>query len=299
MQPARLTATLLLFTFFVLCCFLGCASSGGGGSSETWVTEGVFMSPNESLNEDGVGDISIVTTESGSLRLYYCVSYSASGPVYGSALFSKISSDETTWTTEEGTRMTGVSVARPLRLLSGGWRMYYNLSNNAGIVSAYSTDGISWESESGTRIATGGAYDAAVVDMGTTVIFPDGTYRLYYGGSNEGGSTINFIILSAVAADGLTFTKEAGVRLTSSTGRATHPHVFYSGGQYIMYYSTHNYIYKATSSDGLTWTESGSTGLWGADPFILQLESGNWRMFYNDYNAATDRATAYTAIWRR
>ncbi|MFA4857666.1 MAG: hypothetical protein WC636_00070 [Candidatus Margulisiibacteriota bacterium] len=257
------------------------------------------MSPDESLNQDGVGDISIATVEGGSLRLYVSIAYSASGPAYGSALFSHISSNETTWATEEGIRLTGISVSRPLRLPAGGWRLYYNQSANAGIISAYSADGLSWEAESGTRIATGGAYDAAVVDMGTTLIFPDGTYRLYYGGSSESGATINYVILSATSADGLTFTKESGVRLASSTGRATHPHVFYFGGQYIMYYSTHQYVYKATSSDGLTWAESGSTGIYGADPFILQLSSGNWRMFYNDYDAGTDRATAYTAIWRR
>jgi hypothetical protein len=284
---------------FLLVAGMGCSSSGGGSSTETWTTEGIFMDPDESLNQDGVGDISIITVEGGSLRMYVDIAYSASGPAYGSALFSKISSDETTWATEEGIRMTGVSVTRPLSLPSGGWRIYYNLANNAGIASAYSADGLSFETEAGTRIATGGAYDTAVVDMGTTIILPDGTCRLYYGGSSEGGAMINYVILSATSSDGLTFTKEAGVRLASSAGRATHPHVFYFGGQYIMYYSTHHYIYKATSSDGLTWAESGSTGIFGADPFILQLSNGDWRMFYNDYNAETDRATAYTAIYHR
>jgi hypothetical protein len=281
-----------LLIFF---CFIAGCGGGGGGSSDqdAWTDEGVFLSPQNFTLGRIVADVSIITLESGSYRMFFNLARTNGL----SGLYSSISTNETTWTTEEGEKLADVSVSRPFQISPEGYRLYYNGRENGSILSAISTnEGRSWIAEAGTRIATDSSY--AVVDMGTTLLFPNNLYRMYYGASSEGGAIINFVILSATSEDGVNFTRE-GVRLISSTGRATHPHVFKYNNQYIMYYSTHNYVYKAVSSDGLNWTEQGSVGINGADPFIQQLSNGSWRMYYGTYDAGLDRGYVRTALWKR
>ncbi len=276
----------------------GCGSLNNSSNTENWVDEGILFNPDTIgiSGALGVSDASIIQLANGNLRLFISVNTLSSS----AALYSAVSTNETNWTLESGIRLGDVTVSRPVKLSNGNYRLYYNARDNAGIISAISTDeGQTFTLETGTRVATGGAYDLAVVDNGTTLILSNGSYKLYYGGANENGSIIPFNILSAVSSDGLTFSKDSGIRLSSSQNRATHPHVFVYQGQYIMYYSTNSYIYKAVSSDGVSWTESGSTGIQGADVYILQLSNGNWRMFYNTYDASTGKSYLRTAIWRK
>lgn len=105
--------------------------------------------------------------------------------------------------------------------------MYYSGSDgtNSRILSAISSDGLTWTKESGIRIDGGGNPD--VIEL------PDRTYRMYYESSNQ--------ILSATSTDGLTWIKESGIRLTTGgtydSGQVHDPNVIkLSDGTYRMYY---------------------------------------------------------------
>lgn len=277
--------------------FLGCGRILPS-SAETWVDEGVLFDPDTIgiAGALGISDCSIIQLADGRWRMFVSINTATTT----AALYSASSTNGTNWTLEAGTRLPDITVSRPIKLSNGDYRLYYNAHDNGGILSALSTnEGWSFTTESGTRIATGDAHDRLAVDNGTTLLLSDGSFKLYYGGSNDNGAIIHFKILSATSNDGLTFTKDSGVRLTSAEDRVTHPHVFVYQGQYIMYYSTNSYIYKAVSTDGVTWSESGSTGIAGADPYVFQLSNGDWRMFYNTYDAATNKSYLRSALWRR
>ena len=114
----------------------------------------------------------------------------------------------------------------------------------------------------------------------------DGRFRIYYGGA--GG------ILSAISEDGLTFQKEAGIRVPSgSLGSAevivSDPTlVVLKDGRMRMYYkgasgpggpgqSVHS-IFSAISSDGLNFTKE-ETKLTGfVDPALVRLADGRYLM---------------------
>jgi len=278
---------------------MGCGSSSPSPSVvDNWADEGVLFDPDTCgiSGALGIADASIISLSNGNFRMFLSINTATSS----AALYSAVSTDEAHWTLESGIKLADVTVSRPVKLTGVSYRLYYNARDNSGIISAATTDeGASFVTEAGTRLATGGPLDARAVDNGTAVVLSDGTYRLYYGGANETGAVIPFVILSATSSDGTDFSKESGTRLSSSQNRATHPHVFVYGGQYYMYYATNTYIYKAVSSDGISWTESGSTGIAGADPFVLRLSDGNWRMFYNTYDASSGKSYLRTALWRR
>jgi hypothetical protein len=178
-------------------------------------------------------------------------------------------------------------------------RYYYNGTDEAEINSYNSSDGETFISDPGTRLTTvGTTYDSASIIMGSAIRLANGQVRLYYSGSNTSEASADFVVLSATSEDGLNFTKEKGIRLISSKGTAMRPCVLKDGGKYVMYYGTDQYIYKASSKDGLHWTELGSTGVAGADPSI-QVLSGYWRMFYSKTDPATGKPSLYTAFWIR
>src|SRR3989344_4696201 len=145
----------------------------------------------------------------------------------------------------------------------------------------------SWEEDGGSRI-TGGSVPFIHK-------LKDGRVRLYYC-ENSG-------ILSAISNDGLTFTKEQGVRISPGTGfelQVCDPTmVDLLDGKMRMYYkgadsqnagpgqSIHK-IYSAISSDGLTFTKeglridsetSGDNG-WASVPDAIILPDGRVRIYY-------------------
>ena len=145
----------------------------------------------------------------------------------------------------------------------------------------------SWEEDDGSRI-TGGSVPFIHK-------LKDGRVRLYYC-ENSG-------ILSAISNNGLTFTKEQGVRIPPGTGfelQVCDPTmVDLLDGKMRMYYkgadsqsggpgqSIHK-IYSAISSDGLTFTKeglridsetSGDNG-WASVPDAIVLSDGRVRLYY-------------------
>jgi len=144
----------------------------------------------------------------------------------------------------------------------------------------------SWEKDS----------DARVVDGSVPLVHKlnDGKVRLYYCKDD--------IILSAISKDGLTFTKEQGIRISQGTGFESHvcdpTIVDLPGGKMRMYYKGANTmkpgpgsihkIYSAISSDGLTFqkeglridSETNGDNGWASVPDAIVLSDGRVRIYY-------------------
>jgi hypothetical protein len=145
-----------------------------------------------------------------------------------------------------------------------------------------------WTVDSGSRLE-----DAGVPSI---LRLEDGRFRLYYGG--PGG------ILSAISQDGLNFTKEASVRVSS--GSAGSPEMIVSDptlvklkdGRIRMYYkgatggggpgqAVHS-IFSAISSDGLSFEKEGiridsqqtPDDGWASVPEAILLSDGRVRIYY-------------------
>lgn len=121
----------------------------------------------------------------------------------------------------------------------------------------------------------GGMVDPSVIEL------PDGRLRIYFFGSEivdgdpaSASSAHNFY--SAVSTDGINFTLEDGVRF--SANGITDPEVIYFNGQYIMYISRGPLTLIATSTDGLTFTDTGLSWQGGGVPGAV-VEGGVVRLF--------------------
>lgn len=107
--------------------------------------------------------------------------------------------------------------------------------------------------------------------------FPNGTLRMYYDVLSLAETR------SAVSSDGLTWTKEPGVRIRD----AGHPHMLaLPDGTYRMYFEgfpTSPSIVIARSSDGFVWTRE-AMPLFpdpnARDPVVFELADGTYRMYF-------------------
>jgi len=155
-----------------------------------------------------------------------------------------------------------------------------------------------WAKDPGTRIEGGSVPYIRQLSSGS--------YRLYYCG--PGG------ILSAVSADGLAFTKEAGVRIAGSGGAESivcDPTVVeLSDGRVRMYYkgadrdggpgTAKHRIFSAVSADGLAFTKEGmridpdetGDGGWASVPEAIKLTDGRVRIYYVSADPAINNGIA-------
>ncbi|MBI2589579.1 hypothetical protein HYW32_00885 [Candidatus Berkelbacteria bacterium] len=114
------------------------------------------------------------------------------------------------------------------------------------------------------EVAVAGKYaDADVVDLG------DGRFRMYYAIEPEvSGNQLE--VYSALSADGITWTPEAGVRRTLST----FPDVMkLPDNTWRMYFQNSGVIKSAISTDGLKWTDEAGTRVDAVNTLGLALES--------------------------
>jgi hypothetical protein len=166
----------------------------------------------------GFANASAVRLPDGRIRLY------GNQPVSGeTGLFvvSYISDDGIAFTQEDGYRFSGDDATVPFVIIlpDGRFRMYctdrsitIGTDGARAVISAISDDGLNFTREPGDRLTysgtgeeTGGIYGSAVI------LLPDGTYRMYYQGREPLYNVAR--ILSAVSSDGLSWTRESGVRL--------------------------------------------------------------------------------------
>lgn len=157
-----------------------------------------------------------------------------------------------------------------------GYMMYYTGSgvtnkstypaNFRQIGVAFSSDGINWTKYAGNPVIKHGpgTYDSRYV-RGPSVLYDNGTYRMWYTGTAALNSTSFFTAIDyATSADGVHWTKyaENPVFLGYDLGlsglpfyQAYWPSVVKENGTYLMAFSdgTEN-IGLATSRDGITWS---------------------------------------------
>src|SRR4029079_2416658 len=121
----------------------------------------------------------------------------ASSTTTAGKIVSATSVDGLTWTLDAGTRLTGtVSDARIQKLPDGSYRLFYTSVDPASpptlgrILSAVSADGLTWTTEPGVRLDRGppGSFDSSQVRGVNFTALPDGTFRLYYTGTDSAGN---------------------------------------------------------------------------------------------------------------
>ena len=171
------------------------------------------------------------TTPGGGYRLFY----TAVGPDKPFAdcqgcILSAVSGDGLTFEVEPGIRVAPDPVRPELSLralapsvtpIAGGWRMYFEGRGPADrptvIASAVSADLLRWRVEPGVRV--GGSERC-----GAPRFLPlggpscgEGAGRLFHFRADDGPPRRN-AVYSAITGDGLSFTREEGVRMSSRTG---------------------------------------------------------------------------------
>ena len=227
----------LIGSFFILM-IVGCGGGGGenppddttpkpytcSGTPATclriasaWTFEGIVLAQGQTGN--GGPDPWIIRLDDGRYRLYYAVADTPADPDWW-GMVSWISSDGLSFTKEAGYRFEGYTLFAHciVRNPDGSYRMYWldqkqGSVNNLGykaIKSALSTDGgLTFTADPGERLTySGTGYETNGIGGGRVTLLGNGQFRMYYRGVSDYGR-----MLSAVSSDGLSFTREVGVRL--------------------------------------------------------------------------------------
>ena len=192
------------------------------------------------------------------------------------------------WQEDAGIRISDGSVPYIYKLKDGRYRLYY--CGAGGILSAIAADGLTFQKESGIRIATvsqPGDQESMVCDP-TIVELSDSKIRMYYKGSNGPGGPGEALhkVFSAVSSDGLNFQKE-GLRIDSENtgdgGWASVPEAIkLSDGRIRIYYVSGDFAagggtMSAISNDGLNFQkETGARVKGMVDPGIIVLPDGEY-----------------------
>jgi hypothetical protein len=219
-----------------------------------------------------------------------------------------------TWNAE-GVRMTNLTAGFPnsvlanpsvFRLNDGRYRMLVTGGTDpSGILSAVSSDGLSWTFESGRRVQTSG-------DCGHVRAFrlDDGRVRVYC--RNPSG------ILAYISSDeGQTMTSETGLMITNA--QAGSPRLSTGGivrtkdGRWRMYFSDESTgappgpmkIFSAVSTDLLSWTVepgvrigSGATASGSAThPSAILNADGSVSVAYTRFSYAGSSDPTISAVW--
>ena len=202
-------------------------------------------------------------------------------------------------------RLSSLAPTKVIALADGSYRLYYRAGDGwtfADTRSATSADGVNWLEESGVRLRHGalGGVDNVDAIIHDVVSLPDGRLRAYYQGFDTTSSNNRNRIIGAASEDeGLSWVPEqvcvqpgglddgVWVMSPSVVELASGPY------KYRMYYagSTDRTVVKilsAVSEDGLSWTKEGVVlepgGIYdtvsAADPQVLALPDGRYRMFY-------------------
>lgn len=266
----------------------------------SWTREGIVFS------DVSVHNLDVVSLGSGQFRAYF---------MNAGQIKSAFSADEgDTFAVEDGFRVDGQHPAL-VDLGGGNLRMYYvsnDPADEGAILSATSTDGLTWTPEDGVRLRHGRprALDSDGLIHLNVVSLPGGGYRMYYDAVGPGDVNWRGIV-SATSADGLTWTKDDGVRIKAGrdpiefAGMVWSPFAETYAGGYKLYFCVETDpdiakrragIYVATSSDGLKFTvrgrvlgmdpdvtryrqvEGGMRGM-PQDPFVIPVTGGK-RLFY-------------------
>lgn len=168
-----------------------------------------------------------------------------------------------------------------LRMPDGSFRMYL-ASDQEGIISAVSGDGLVFTRENGVRSMAGA--------MPGALLLPDNRVRLFLAGGNEGQNGI----FSQISADGLTFTtlNEPGVRILAQANTITdNPQpIRLADGSYLMLFQKldikyagdplKSEIHLATSADGFNWTSNPTVIEHGGTTCVIEAADGTLYIYF-------------------
>ena len=190
-----------------------------------------------------------------------------------------------------------------LKDLDGTYKMWYSAKR---IHYATSEDGINWTKYGVVLdIGANGDTDDYHVYRPSVLKDSDGTYKMWYGGSDGSHYRIHY----ATSEDGINWTKHGVVLDLGANGDIddrdiSHPFVLKdSDGTYKMWYGgfdgTHRRIHYATSENGVNWTKHGVVIDLGADgdtddwhvysPSVFKDSNGTYKMWYTGSNGSHDR----------
>ncbi len=168
-----------------------------------------------------------------------------------------------------------------LRMADGSFRLYAP-SDQEGIISAVSRDGLMFTRENGARTADGG--------MPGALLLPNGQVRMFLAGGNEGQEGI----FSKISKDGLNFTVEKGLRIPAPPNSiADNPQpIRLADGTYLMLYQIHDRkfeglppwehteIHHATSVDGFNWIANPKIIGYGGTSCVIEMNDGTLLIYY-------------------
>jgi len=200
-------------------------------------------------------------------------------------IYRSDSADGLEFSLPEQVFLFGENITDPyvLQLSDGSFRMYLmHPVESSDIISASSRDGLVFSLDPGFR-TTAGAIPGAL-------LLPDGRVRLFVAGDPRG-------ITSLISPDGLTFTQEDGVRISTSGIRTTDPHpIRLRAGGYLMVYTVHREgeyadeqarlaaieVHLASSPDSLNWTANPAPIALGSVPGLVETADGTLYIYYVD-----------------
>lgn len=168
-----------------------------------------------------------------------------------------------------------------LRMPDGSFRLYVR-SDQEGIISAVSSDGLAFTREDGVRSSVG--------DVPGALLLPDNRVRLF---------VCNGMIISYISSDGLNFTEESGVRIPADSNTVVHnpQPIQLNDGSYLMLFSLHDKKYNgqadpwtftethlATSTDGYNWTANPTVIGFGGTSCAVEMPDATLYVYYVNGN---------------
>jgi len=227
----------------------------------TWVKDDRIVADQASVPD-------AVLDNDGNIRVYYVDWYN------GHVISVALSHDGVSWIYKKVTiqgevagSQSGPSAVDPdIVLLSDGrYRLFYMYAGK--IYSAISNYGINFVKEDGVRFQEGGYtwMDPDVAKMGD--VWRMFTWRQITDITNE--------VVSAISSDGLSFTKE---NILTNVGNISCTIPAENG--YRMYYVEGGGISSTFSTDGRNWVSEGLRLDSVADPTVIRLPNGTYKMFY-------------------
>jgi hypothetical protein len=260
-------------------------SPGSPGGASTVKEAAIFTAVGIALSEDTFGtggkqvaDVTAVRLTDGRIRLYAFVK--------PDGIRSAISTDATgtSFVAEPGRRITWApgGQTRAYVLDDGRVRLFY--LDGGSIKSAVSSDGLAFTDE-GVRITTA---DAGFEPGGISIVKHGSGYRAYFSNLEKPGVQAERITRTATSADMLTWT--VGPYVAGASGSikdgASHPFAISDGTTIALYFNGDRGSFygtlRATSTDGVTFTNERTILQRAGDPQLLTLPSGTTLLYYGD-----------------
>lgn len=238
---------------------------------------GVALSP-DSFASGGkqVADVTAVRLVDGRVRLY----------AFAGGIYSAISTNATgtRFVAEPGRRITWAPGGQTRAYVLGDGRVRLFYLDGGSIKSAVSSDGLSFTDE-GVRITTA---EAGFEPGGFSVVKHGSGYRGYFSNLEKPGVRAARVARTATSPDMLNWTVGPYVAGPSGSIKkgASHPFAISNGKTIALYFNGDRGSFygtlRATSTDGVTFTNERAILSGAGDPQLLALAGGKTLLYYGD-----------------